>query len=329
MSEQAMILPSAPPAAQRGRWLRWVLPAVFLALLVFFAVSAPGFLSWGNFNSVLLNNFVLLAIVAIGMTLAVSAGGIDLSVGVALDLAAMVYVMALNAGFGLPLSIALAMLAGGLTGTFNAALVASLRITPFLATLGTLFIGTSLQQLLSDGGQPIYLANGVRPALASFGLAGVPLPLLIVAGLALAYGLALAKSRFGREVLAVGEQPEVARYSGVAVGRVTAVVFIAVALACSLAGMLLASTVDAYVPMSGGAFLINAIGAVFIGTTLHRQGRANIPGTLLGVLFLNITANGLLLIGWNFYWQQVATGALILLVLTFSHLGRRLIKDAA
>ncbi|WP_437883801.1 ABC transporter permease [Pseudomonas sp. LRF_L74] len=328
MSESTLTLPGAVPTAERGRWLRLVLPAVFLALLVFFAVSAPGFLSWGNFNSVLLNNFVLLAIVATGMTLAISAGGIDLSVGVALDLAALTFVSALNAGIALPLAIALAILAGGLTGAFNAVLIAGLRISPFLATLGTLFIGTSVQQLLSDGGQPIYVANGARPELASYGVVGIPLPLLVVAGLALAYGVTLAKGRLGRQVLALGEQPEVARYSGVAVQRVTAVVFIAVALACSLAGILLASTVNAYVPMSGNAFLINAIGAVFIGTTLHRQGRANIPGTLLGVLFLNITANGLLLIGWNFYWQQVATGALILLVLSFSYLGKRVFKGA-
>ena len=106
-------------------------------------------------------------------------------------------------------------------------------------------------------------------------------------------------------------------------------VFFASALACAVAGILLSSTVNAYVPMSGNAYLINAIGAVFIGTTLSRQGRPNIPGTLLGVLFINVIANGLLLIGWNFYWQQVATGALIFLVLAFSFTSRHLLRNAA
>ena len=91
---------------------------------------------------------------------------------------------------------------------------------------------------------------------------------------------------------------------------------------------MLSSTVNAYVPMSGNAYLINAIGAVFMGTTLSRAGRPNVPGTLLGVLFINVIANGLLLIGWNFYWQQVATGALILLVLAFSFSSRRLAHQA-
>lgn len=76
--------------------------------------------------------------------------------------------------------------------------------------------------------------------------------------------------------------------------------------------------------MSGNAFLMNAIGAVFIGATLSLHNRVNVPGTLLGVLFLNVTANGLLLIGWNFFWQQVATGVLILSVLLFSFASRRL-----
>ncbi|KGS11830.1 branched-chain amino acid ABC transporter permease, partial [Pseudomonas coronafaciens] len=109
--------------------------------------------------------------------------------------------------------------------------------------------------------------------------------------------------------------------------RIAALVFIGSALACSVAGILLSSTVNAYVPMSGNAYLINAIGAVFIGTTLSRQGRPNIAGTLLGVLLINVIANGLLLIGWNFYWQQVATGALIFAVLTFSFASRHLLRN--
>lgn len=167
-------------------------------------------------------------------------------------------------------------------------------------------------------------AYGPQCTLASERLLGLPLPLMLVALLALVYGLLLARGRFGREILALGSQPLVARYSGLAQRRIAALVFIASAFACALAGILLPATVNAYVPMSGNAFLMNAIGAVFIGATLSRHNRVNVPGTLLGVLFLNVTANGLLLIGWNFFWQQVATGVLILLVLLFSFASRRL-----
>lgn len=296
------------------------LPLVFALIVAVFAVQAPGFLSAGNLHSLLLNNFVLLAIVAIGMTYAVAAGGIDLSVGTALDFASFSFVVLLNGGHGWAVAATGALVAALLVGMFNAGLIAGLRISPFLATLGTLFIGTSAQQLLSDGGQPIYIAQGVKPELTGL------IPLLIVLGLALFYGLALARGRLGRELLAQGTQPLLAYYSGLSVRRIVTVVALATALACGVAGVLLSSTVSAYVPLSGNAFLLNAIGAVFIGTTLSRQGRANIPGTLLGVLFINVIANGLLLIGWNFYWQQVATGVLIFVVLTFSFASRRVLE---
>jgi len=309
------------------RLLPAVLPLLVLVILVFFALNAPGFLSWGNLSSLVLNNFVLLAIVAIGMTWAVAAGGIDLSVGTALDFASLGFVVTLNSGHGLGASIAVAMLAGGAAGAFNAVLIAGLRISPFLATLGTLFIGTSVQQLLSDGGQPIYIAQGSLPGISSVLVLGIPLPLYGVALLAGLYGLVLSRGRLGREILAVGTQPQLAYYSGLSTRRVAVQVFIGSALACAVAGILLSSTVNAYVPMSGNAYLINAIGAVFMGTTLNRQGRPNIPGTLLGVLFINVIANGLLLIGWNFYWQQVATGVLIFVVLAFSFASRHLLRN--
>ncbi|PRA30800.1 ABC transporter permease [Pseudomonas poae] len=296
------------------------LPLVFVLIVVVFAVQAPGFLSSGNLKSLVLNNFVLLAIVAIGMTYAVAAGGIDLSVGTALDFASFSFVVLLNGGHGWAFAATGALVAALLVGVLNAGLIAGLRISPFLATLGTLFIGTSAQQLLSDGGQPIYITQGLKPDLTGL------TPLLIVVGLALFYGLALARGRLGRELLAQGTQPLLAYYSGLSVRRVVSVVALATALACGVAGVLLSSTVSAYVPLSGNAFLLNAIGAVFIGTTLSRQGRANIPGTLLGVLFINVIANGLLLIGWNFYWQQVATGVLIFAVLAFSFASRRVLE---
>ncbi|WP_122585915.1 ABC transporter permease [Pseudomonas viridiflava] len=309
------------------RLLTGTLPALVLIILVFFALEAPGFLSWGNLSSLILNNFVLLAIVAVGMTWAVAAGGIDLSVGTAVDFASLGFVVALNGGYGLGAAVVVALLAGGSAGAFNALLIAGLRISPFLATLGTLFIGTSVQQLLSDGGQPIYIAQGVLPGITGLVILGLPLPVWLVALLAGVYGLVLARGRLGREILAVGTQPQLAYYSGLSIRRIAVQVFVGSALACAVAGILLSSTVNAYVPMSGNAYLISAIGAVFMGTTLSRQGRPNIVGTLLGVLFINVIANGLLLIGWNFYWQQVATGALIFLVLAFSFASRHLLQD--
>ncbi|MFW6849750.1 ABC transporter permease [Burkholderia gladioli] len=313
--------------ARLGSPRRFTLVGALLAVILFFAVFAPGFARPGNLADVLLNNFALLAIAALGMTFALSLGAVDLSLGSAIDLASLAFVLLCAHHVGVPLALADGLAAAAAVGLFNSLLIARIGIAPFLATLGTLFIGQTVQQLATDGGQPVYLLNLALPplfgALAHGRLGGVPVPLLIVAVLALAVHAALAWSSFGRAAVAFGVQPGVARHSGLPVAAIVTAGFVASALVYGVVGLLLSSTVKAYVPLSGNGFLLNAIGATFIGTTLSPARRPSVPGTLLGVLLLSLVANGLLLIGWNFYWQQVATGALILAVLAISFAGRR------
>lgn len=329
MSEPAALAPQ-PAAPRRAATFLAALPryAVVTAMLIVFAVfslATPSFLTPANLASILVNNFALLAIVALAMTLAVSAGGIDLSVGTAVDFAGLTFVSLVLGGQPVPLAAVAAVACGGLVGAFNAVLIAGLGITPFLATLGTLFIGRSGQQLLTNGGNPVYLPQaGIPPAFAFLGhgaVFGVPTPLVAVAAAA-ALLAAVALTRFGRAVLAIGVQSGVARYSGLRVARTLAGVYIGAALIAAVAGVLLTATVSVYVPNSGSAFLLNAIGATFIGTTLSGRGRPNVAGTLVGVLLLAVVSNGLLITGISFYWQQVATGLLILAVLALSFLNR-------
>ena len=310
-----------------ARLQRFALVGALAAVIVFFAIYAPGFARVDNLADVLLNNFALLAIAALGMTLALSLGAIDLSLGTSIDVASLVFVL-LSAHHVGVLPAALGGLGAALlVGAFNGVLIARLGIAPFLATLGTLFIGQTVQQLATDGGQPVYLLNIALPplfsALAHGTFAGLPVPLWIVIVLALAVHVTLAHSVFGRQIVALGSQPGVARYSGLPVAALGGAIFVASALIYGVVGLLLSSTVKAYVPQAGNAYLLNAIGATFIGTTLSPTRRPGVAGTLLGVLLLSLVANGLLLIGWNFYWQQVATGALIFAVLAVSFAQRR------
>ena len=305
-----------------ARLQRFALVGALAAVIVFFAIYAPGFARVDNLADVLLNNFALLAIAALGMTLALSLGAIDLSLGTSIDVASLVFVL-LSAHHVGVLPAALGGLGAALlVGAFNGVLIARLGIAPFLATLGTLFIGQTVQQLATDGGQPVYLLNVALPPLFSVlahgTFVGLPVPLWIVLVLALTVHVTLAHSVFGRQIVALGAQPGVARYSGLPVAALGGAIFVASALIYGVVGLLLSSTVKAYVPQAGNAYLLNAIGATFIGTTLSPTRRPGVVGTLLGVLLLSLVANGLLLIGWNFYWQQVATGALIFAVLAVS-----------
>ncbi|QBR51684.1 ABC transporter permease [Erwinia sp. QL-Z3] len=303
----------------RGNLLRVSVLICFAALLIFFSCFAPGFFSLNNLQSVLLNNVAPLAIAALAMTVVASMGAIDLSIGTAIDFACLVLVTLMLHQVGLPLALGAALLAALCVGLFNAFLVAVLGVEPFLATLGTLFIGQSVQQLSSGGGQPVYLLSQVLPpgfsAISHGSLAGIPLPLWYVLVIAVVLHILLQRTRFGRALTFTGVQICVARYSGIAVGRTLAVGFVLSAVVAGVVGLMLAANVKAWVPMSGNAYLLNAIGAAFIGSTFSAQQRPNVAGTLLGVVLLSFVANGLLLIGWNFYWQQVATGVLIFLVL--------------
>ena len=306
--------------------MRFGLPAMLVLVLAVFSVLAPGFLTAANVTGVLVNSVALNAIVALAMTLAVASGGTDLSVGTAVDLGGLAFVAVVSAGQPVALAVLCGLLAGIGTGLFNALLIARLGITPFLATLGTLFIGHSLQQLATDGGNPAYVPAGrIPPALAFIGhgtCLGIPLSLGLTAFLSAGIGLLLTRTRFGREVLAVGIQAPVAVYSGLPVRRILALVYVASGAIAALSGILLSAHVNAYVPYAGNAYLLDSIGAAFIGTALSRTGRANVPGTLLGVALFGFMTNGLLLIGWNFYWQQVGTGVLILLTLILAFAGR-------
>lgn len=300
----------------------------FALVCVLFAFSSPTFLTWGNIQNVLVNNVALLAIVSLGMTLVIASGGIDLSVGAAVDMSSMVFIMLMGTGLSLVVGLVGGVAAAAGVGIVNALLITRLRISPFLATLGVLFIGQSVQQLATNGGQPIYLVGSkAAQSFAFIGhgvLLGLPIPLWIVAAAYAIVYVLLHHMRFGRYTYALGAQPGVAWYSGLRINRDTAAVYIIGAFLSGIAGIILSATVRSYVPLSGNAFLLDAIGATFIGTTVSTTHRPSVLGTLLGVLLLGMVRNGLLLIGWNFYWQQVGTGVLIFLVLGVSFGTRRL-----
>lgn len=294
----------------------------FAAIVIFFSIAADGFLTVANLSNVLINNVVLLAIVALGMTIVISAGGIDLSVGVSLDMSSMAFIMLIAAGMWGPFAALGGLGAALVVGLINAFLINKLKINPFLATLGVLFIGESVQKLATRGGQPIYLT---RPEYAEVfngfvrtQFLGVPLPVIIFLLCSVAVYLMLHRTVFGRYVSALGAQAGVAWYSGVNVARQLTKVFVASAILAGITGVLLSATVKSYVPQSGDAFLLDAIGATFIGTAISPERRPSVLGTILGVLLLAVTKNGLLLIGWNFFWQQAGIGILVFLVLALS-----------
>ncbi|KAA9001426.1 ABC transporter permease [Affinibrenneria salicis] len=315
-----------PGSPLTALFARYGFLVILLAFLLFFALSNPLFLTPGNWANILQGSAVLL-IVALAMTLVVAAGGIDLSVGVALDFGAAFALVALKV-YHLPWQIAvLAALAGGaLIGLLNAALIIYCRIKPFLATLGTWFIGSSIERIYTDGGGPIAyrrMAAGYHE-LAVGELWGVPQPILIALALLAVYYLLFERTIAGKRIHAVGLNAPAALIAGVNVRRTLFWLLIAAPVTCAVGGVILSANLRQFTPLAGQAYLMDAIAAVFIGTAFHPHGRPNVAGTLIGVLFLAMIANGLNLMGLNFMLKDALSGIILVVALALSFLQGRL-----
>lgn len=296
----------------------------FGLVCVFFGLFAPKFATPNNILNII-DQSVVLAVVAMGMTLVIIAGGIDLSVAISLDFGAMAAITLLKAGFGWPIAIAAGLGFGTLVGVINAFNVVKLGISPFLATLSMLFIGESVQRIYTRGGEPIYMAKMDKGYLflGRGDIMGLSFDIILAAFVLIIMFLVIEKTIHGKRWRAVGSQYEAARTVGIRVELYTALSYIFSALICAFAGILLSSSLRSYVPISGSFYLLDAIGATFIGTSIDKEGRPNISGTLLGVLLFGVVTNGLNLIGINFYWQTVARGLLIFFALALTTLNQQ------
>jgi AI-2 transport system permease protein len=295
--------------------------ACVLAAAVF-ALMAPAFATWGNAGTVIRNSYEL-ALVALGMTLLLAMGAIDVSVGAVLGVTAILVGQALVAGMPLAVAVIVGPLAGAAMGLAAGSVVVFGRIPAIVATLGLFGVFRTVIFVLLGGQWLSGLPEGVTDLLAWRGL-GVPLGVLVIA---LAYGLAWAALRrtpYGPHLLAIGQSEERARLLGLAVTRVRLLTFVASGALCGLAGVFYVGIYRNVSMTVGANVALEAVAAVILGGTAIFGGRASLLGTLLGVLLLRILQNGLLLVGVPSLWQTVVTGALILVVLVAEGLGGRL-----
>ena len=326
--------PAMSPASlsdKRGSHLRaWLSRLCFalvtLAFILLFSWSNPVFLTLDNWSNLLQGSAILL-IVALAMTLIVSAGAIDLSVGVAIDFGAMMALIALKT-WHLPweMAVMFALLGGMTIGLANAFLIIVCRIKPFLATLGTWFIASSVERIYTDGGGAIAMRR-MAPEyhnLAVGDVLGIPLPVIIVLVIWLAAWLLTERTLFGKQVRAVGQNSEASRIAGIADKRTLFWVLVIASTLCAVGGIILSANLRQFTPLAGQSYLMDSIAAVFIGTAFNRQGRVSMSGTLGGVLFLAIVNNGLNLMGLNYLVKDALVGIILVVALAVSFWQARL-----
>jgi len=274
-----------------------------------------------------------LLILALGMTYIVALGGIDLSVGIAFDFGAAFAIVALK-NFDLAWYFAVMIGIGGglIVGLLNALLVVKLSVSPFLATLGTFFIGSSVQRIFTNGGGPISHRRAPQEYrdLAIGKIAGIPSEIVIAGLVLLLYFLFLEKSIFGKRIHAIGMQRDAALVAGINVKRYLFFGFVIAGGTCAIGGIIGSANLRMFSPLAGYSYLLDAIAAVFIGASLNRYGRPSVSGTLVGVLFLGMIANGLNLMGLNFNTKDALEGIILVIVLALAvYQQKSLSKQAA
>lgn len=320
---------SAPQLRKRAgllaRFWRWEASGILVALIVLIAVlslATDNFLSTYNM-SVVARQAAFVGLVALGQTLVLLVGGIDLSVGAAAGLSAIVGSLLLTM-FGVHpyLVIPLTMVFGLMLGLINGAFVAGLRLNPFIVTLATWEIFAGMTLVITKG----YPIRPLGETFAIFGrgdIFGVPVPVLIFIAVGVILIWMLTQTRFGRNIFAVGGNRDAAVLAGIRVKYVELAAFGLAGMFAALAGILFASRMDAGQPSVGEGWLMGAITAAILGGTSLRGGQGSIVGTMLGALLLAVLANGTVLLNVSGFWQRVIVGGVVLIAVLVDLFRRR------
>ncbi|HET6156721.1 MAG TPA: ABC transporter permease [Dongiaceae bacterium] len=309
------------------------------AVLVFFSIAAPNFLSTANL--ILMSKHVALnAFLAIGMTFVIVTGGIDLSVGSIVGLCGMVagglILNGLDFGIGytlyfnVPEIIVITLALGILIGIINGLLITRLNVAPFIATLGTLYVMRGAGLLLSDGrtfpnlaGKEEFGTTGFA-ILGSGKLLGLPLTIWILIAVALGATYLATKTPLGRHIFAVGGNESAAALSGIRVNRVKMFVYMFSGFCAAIVGLIISSELMASHPATGETFELNAIAAAVLGGTSMSGGRGTIGGTIVGAFVIGILSDGLVMMGVSSFWQTVIKGLVIIAAVVVDQAQRKL-----
>lgn len=299
-------------------------PLIGLVLLcAFFSTSSEFFLSGRNALNIL-DQITVLGILATGMTMVIVIGGIDLSVGSVLALAMMTMgFMERYLGLPLGLSIVIGIATGALCGLVSGMLITMAKLPPFIATLAVMSVARGLANILTEGKQIVGYPDWFTSlaTVRQFGFLSMTVATFIVIALIAA---AIMKYRpAGRNLFAIGGNPEVARLAGIPVNRVTCIVYALCGALAGVAAVAFAARLDSSQPSAGLGYELDTIAAVVIGGASLSGGVGSIFGTVIGVFIIGVLRNGLNLLGVSPFIQQVLIGIVIAVAVTFDTLGRK------
>lgn len=317
-------------ASTEGSLATWQLALLLVILIaVTVAVLAPEFFQSRNLVNVS-RQASIIGVVAVGMTIVILTGGIDLSVGSTLALSTVVVAVLVNEGIPMPLAALAAVVVGAAAGAINGLGVAYLRIQPFVMTLATMVTVRGVGLRITDGGPRLFTSDS--PIVDFFGsgrVLGVPGPFIVFVAVAATAWAVLRYTTFGRYIYALGGSAEAARLSGVPIAWTTVRAYVLSGALAGLAGFMTAARLSVGDPSGGSLLELDAIAAVVIGGTSLAGGTGGMVGTLLGALLLAVVSNVMNLMGVSPFDQYVVKGTLIVIaVLIGAQAARRRARSA-
>jgi len=286
------------------------LVAVLGALIGAFGLLSPVFLTAENLLNIV-DQVAIIGFVALGMTVVILTGGIDLSVGSTVAFTGIIFAESLVRGFGLSASMLLCVASGLVVGALNGFLIAHVGLPAFIVTLGTMGAARGASLYITDGRAVSGLPASVG-GLASTDIAGLSLPAALFLCLTLLTWAVLKFTYWGKFIYAIGGNERAAWLSGIAVERYKMMVYVAAGFGCAVSGAILVSKLNSAQPQAGNMYELNAIAAVVLGGASLAGGRGDATGTFLGVMILGVLQNGFSLLNVSSYYQQMMLGAILI-----------------
>ncbi len=316
--------------------LRYGLLALFAGVTLYFALSEPSFRSVDNIVSIL-QSVSTVGIIALGVTVSMVVGGFDLSIGANAGFIVMLCAIALVLwAWPTVMVVPLALAAGLAIGAINGLLIVRLKVPDLLATLGMLFVLQG-SQLLPSRGQSI--STGVvlgdkeytgifTDAFLYIGrgrlFGEIPFPIVLFALVAVVAWIVLDRTRWGRQLYAIGGNLEAARLAGVRVDRLRVIAYVVSGGLAALGGVILAARIGEGDVGAGSPFLLDAVAAALVGYAVLAVNRPNVLGTTVGAVFLGIMINGLTIKNFPYYTQDFVKGVVLMVALLLTFGVRRL-----
>jgi ribose transport system permease protein len=299
---------------------RYALVVLLGLLIVFFAVlpaTSGSFLTVANIRNVAANEAVI-AIAALAALIPLIGGQFDVSVGAVLGMVSVaIAALTVRAGLPVPVALAVGVGMGAIVGAVNGFIVAYLRASSFIITLGIATLVGGLVSLYSKD----QVILGIPSSLTNFGTLnwlGIPRVVWLLAVVAVAVGYVLRHTIYGRRLLSVGANPRSARLVGIPVPLVVLLSFVLAGALAGIAGAVELARTGSGNPQVGPGYTLSALAAAFLGSTTIRPGRFNVPGTIVGVFFVAISVNGLTLAGAADWVDPVFNGAAVVIAVSVS-----------